>query len=91
MQNIWFTAEACTGLIFSSLPGGYMSLSPLGPPWRFRVGSTELADFSHGDSLWTAVYGKVKFFWIRASLVKYGRFEKKLFFEKFAGKNYIVV
>ena len=54
-------------------------------------GSTELADFSHGDSLWTAVYGKVNFFWIRASLVKYGRFEKKLFFEKFAGKNYIVV
>ncbi len=58
----------------------YMSRSPLGPPWRLRGGgSTELTDLLQGDSLWTAVYGKVNFFWNGASLVKYGRFEKKLF------------
>ncbi len=54
-------------------------------------GSIELADILQRDSLWTAVYGKVKKISIRASLVKYGRFEKKVFFEKFTGKNYVVV
>ncbi len=45
----------------------------------FREGSTELADILQRDSLWTAVHGKVKKISIRASLVKYGRFEKKGF------------
>ena len=54
-------------------------------------GSTELADLLQGDSLWTAVYGKVNFFWIRANLVEYGRYEKKVVFEKIAKKNYVVV
>ena len=81
--SIWLQNNLCSHFVYESF-SARTALAVSG-------GSTELADLLLGDSLWTAVYRKVKIFWIRAILVKYGRFEKSGFFEKFAGKNYIVV